>query len=101
MTSTTPVYVEIDKGLKTDAENILRQLGISPSSAIQAFYRQIVLTKSLPLELRPPTAKPTAIGSLSRAEVDKELAKGVASLQYGTTYTPAEVDAQLAKKYGL
>ncbi|MDE6405952.1 MAG: type II toxin-antitoxin system RelB/DinJ family antitoxin, partial [Lachnospiraceae bacterium] len=48
MANTTAVYARIDTGLKENAENILNQLGISPSSAIQMLYSQIVLTRGMP-----------------------------------------------------
>jgi addiction module RelB/DinJ family antitoxin len=101
MANTTAVYVRIDTGLKNNAENILNQLGISPSSAIQMLYSQIVLTRSLPLDLRLPSAKPTAIGGMSRTEVDAELMKGINSLKAGKTYTADEIDAELAKEFGI
>ena len=48
MANTTAVYARIDTTLKENAESILSQLGISPSSAIQMLYSQIVLTKGIP-----------------------------------------------------
>lgn len=99
MANTTAVYARIDSGLKENAENILSQLGITPSSAIQMLYSQIVLTKGLPLNLHLPTAKPTAIGDLTRAELDVELMKGVESLKSGKTYTVDEVDEMLSKEF--
>ena len=48
MANTSAVYARIDTNLKENAEGILAQLGISPSSAIQMLYSQIVLTKGLP-----------------------------------------------------
>jgi addiction module RelB/DinJ family antitoxin len=101
MANTTAVYARIDTGLKENAENILNQLGISPSSAIQMFYSQIVLTRGLPLDLRLPSAKPTAIGGMNRTEIDVELMKGIDSLKTGKTYTADEVDAELAKEFGI
>ncbi len=100
MANTTAVYARIDSGLKENAENILSQLGITPSSAIQMLYSQIVLTKGLPLNLHLPTAKPTAIGDLTRAELDVELMKGLESLKSGKTYTVDEVDEMLSKEFG-
>lgn len=99
MANTTAVYARIDTGLKESAEKILSQLGISPSSAIQMLYSQIVLTRGLPLDLHLPSEKPTAIGSMSRVELEAELAKGVESLKAGKTYTADEVDAELAKAF--
>ncbi len=45
--------------------------------------------------------KPTTIGNMSRAEIDAELMKGIDSLQFGKTYTADEVDAELAKEFGI
>ncbi len=101
MANTSPIYARIDTGLKENAENILSQLGISPSSAIQMLYSQIVLTKGIPFNLHLPSAKPTAIGGISRKELDAELMKGVESLKSGKAYTADEVDAELAREFGI
>ena len=101
MANTSAVYARIDTGLKENAENILSQLGISPSSAIQMLYSQIVLTRGLPLGLHLPSTIPTAIGGMNRDELDVELMKGIDSLNSGKTYTADEVDAELAKEFGI
>lgn len=101
MANTSAVYARIDTNLKENAESILSQLGISPSSAIQMLYSQIVLTKGLPLDLHLPLIKPTAGGGMSRAELDTELTKGMESLKSGRTYTADEVDAELAREFGI
>lgn len=99
--STSPVYARIDTELKENAESILSKLGITPSSAIQMLYSQIVLTNSLPLDLRLPVSKPTSIGDMTRDQIDVELTKGLNSLQKERTYTPEEVDAILAKEFNI
>lgn len=101
MANTSAVYARIDTELKENAEDILSQLGISPSSAIQMLYSQIVLTRGLPLNLSLPSVRPTAIGEMSYPELDAELMKGVNSLKSGKTYTTDEVDAELAKEFGI
>lgn len=101
MANTTAVYARIDTGLKENAENILSQLGISPSSAIQMLYSQIVLTKGIPFELRLPQQRPTAIGGMTQAQLDMELEKGMESLRTGKAVTADEVDARLAKEFGI
>ncbi len=101
MANTSAVYARIDTGLKENAESILSQLGITPASAIQMLYSQIVLTRGLPLDLRLPAAKPTALGALSRDELDAALMKGLESLKSGKTYTPDEVDTALASEFGI
>ena len=101
MANSSAVYARIDTNLKENAESILEQLGISPSAAIQMLYSQIVLTRSMPLDLRLPARKPTVIGAMSREEIDAELAKGMASLQNGKEYSAEEVDAVLAKEFHI
>lgn len=101
MANTSAVYARIDTELKENAESILQQLGISPSSAIQMFYSQIVLTRSMPLNLQLPTKRPTAIGGMTREELDRELQLGMDSIKAGRTYTLDEVDAIFAEKYGI
>ncbi|WP_300119114.1 type II toxin-antitoxin system RelB/DinJ family antitoxin [uncultured Enterococcus sp.] len=101
MANTTSIYARIDTELKENAEEILSKLGISPSSAIQMLYSQIVLTRGLPLHLYLPSATPTAIGAMTQTELDAELLKGIKSLKSGRTYTADEVDAQLSKEFGI
>lgn len=101
MANTSAVYARIDSGLKESAEGILQQLGISPSSAIQMLYSQIVLTRGLPLDLRLPSRKPVAVGAMTREELDAELMKGFESLKSGKAYSVDEVDAELAKEFGI
>jgi addiction module RelB/DinJ family antitoxin len=99
MANTSAVYARIDNDLKENAENILNQLGISPSSAIQMFYSKIVMSNGIPFELKIPDSKPTAIGSLSREQLDNELMKGIDSLKYGKVYSADEIDEEFAKEF--
>lgn len=101
MANTSAVYARIDTELKGNAEGILAKLGISPSSAIQMLYSQIVLHNGMPFDLRLPVVKPVAIGGMSRAELDAELTKGIESLASGGGYSVDEVDAELAKEFGI
>lgn len=101
MANTTPVYARIDTDLKNSAEEILSQLGISPSSAIQMFYNQIILKNGIPFDLRIPANKPLAIAAMNREQIDAELKKGIDSIKEGKIYSANEVDSVLAKEYGI
>lgn len=101
MAATSSVSVRMDASLKENAEQILNELGISASGAVQMFYRQIVLRRGLPFELTLPQAKPTAIGGMSREELDMELQKGMASLKAGQRVSADDVDRELAEEFGL
>ena len=99
MANTSAVYARIDTNLKDNAESILSQLGISPSSAIQMLYSQIVLKKGMPFKL--PSSKPLAVGAMTREQLDAELQKGVDSIKAGKVYSADEIDAALAKEFGI
>ena len=101
MANTSAVYARIDSTLKENAEGILQQLGISPSSAIQMLYSQIVLTRGLPLDLRLPSHTISTIGGMNRAELNAELQKGIDSLKSGKAYTLDEADAELNQEFGI
>ncbi|MBQ5985636.1 MAG: type II toxin-antitoxin system RelB/DinJ family antitoxin [Clostridia bacterium] len=98
MANTAAVYARIDSELKENAEGILHRLGISPSGAIQMLYSQIVLQGGMPFALKLPA--PTAVGGMTRAELDAELQKGVDSLRHGTL-TADEVDTALKEEFGI
>ena len=100
MANTSAVYARIDTGLKENAERILSKLGITPSSAIQMLYSQIVLKQGLPFDLKLHVSRPTAIGGMTRTEIDAELQKGIDSLKSGS-YTTDEIDAMMAEEFDL
>lgn len=101
MANTSAVYARIDTNLKNNAENILSQLGISPSGAIQMLYSQIVLKQGIPFDLKLPSSKPLAVGAMTREELNAELRKGVDSIKEGNVFSADEVDAVLAKEFGI
>ena len=95
------MYARIDAGLKENTEGILSRLGISPSSAIQMICSQIVLQKGMPFELRLHVTAPPAISAVSREALDRELSRGVESIRAGKTLSEYEVDAALAREFGI
>lgn len=101
MANTSAVYVRMDPALKETAEEILAQLGITSSGAVQMLYKQIILHRGLPFSLTLPDDRPVAVGGMSRAQIDAELSKGVESLQSGVRYSADEVDKELEREFGI
>lgn len=85
MAKSASVYARIDPALKEQAESILSALGIPTSNAIDMFFKQIVLKKGLPFEVRLPYEKPVSTGELTEEDLNAELEKGYADLQAGRT----------------
>lgn len=101
MANTTAVYARIDTNLKNNAEGILSQLGITPASAIQMLYSQIVLRNGIPFDLHLPTTRPSCVEEMSSEQLDIALQKGVDSIREGRVYSAEEVDAKLAEEFGV
>ena len=75
------LYARIEPDVKEQAESILSTLGIPASNAINMFYKQIILQRGLPFEVKIPSARPVDISALSEAEFHEELEKGYADVQ--------------------
>ena len=56
MAKTATIRARIEPDLKSDAETVLAQLGLSATQAITLLYRQLVLQRRLPFELVLPNA---------------------------------------------
>ena len=72
-TKSANLYARIEPDVKEKAESILSTLGISASSAINMFYKQIILQRGLPFEVKIPSARPVDISTLSEVEFNEEL----------------------------
>lgn len=101
MANSSSLYVRMDSGLKEGAENILKQLGITSSGAVQMFYQQIILHKGIPFDVKLPETRPVAIGGMSQQELDTELKRGMDSLEHGQRFSAEDVDRELAEEFGI
>ena len=54
MAKTATVNTRIEPDLKQEAEEIFAALGIKSSEAISMFYKQVVLRKGMPFDVRIP-----------------------------------------------
>ena len=60
-TKSANVYARIEPDVKEQAEGILAALGIPASNAINMFYKQIILQRGLPFEVKMPSARPVDV----------------------------------------
>ena len=95
---TSNLYVRIEPRVKKEAEAILSSLGISSSSAISMFYKQIVLHNGLPFDVRLPSSKIVSADKLTEEQFDEELEKGFADVQAGKTKDVAEVFQEIENR---
>lgn len=64
-TKTANLYARIEPDVKEQAESILATLGIPASNAITMFYKQIILNRGLPFEVKIPTQSPVNVAELT------------------------------------
>lgn len=95
------VYTRVDPETKEQAEAILNQLGIPMSNAIGMFLKQVVLQHGVPFDMRLTVAKPAAIGSMTKEQIDMELQKGMDDIAAGCVVSADEVEAEMKRLYGV
>ena len=91
----------LEPEIKEQAEKILSTLGIPASNAINMFYKQIILQRGLPFELKIPDRTPADISTLETDKLHAELKKGYADMKAGRTKDAKTVFADIRKDYGL
>ena len=95
------LYARIEPDVKEQAESILSALGIPASNAINMFYKQIILNRGLPFDVKIPTAGSADVPALSEAELNAELEKGYADVTAGRTKPARQAFADICKEYGI
>ena len=65
------INIRIDDDVKAKAESIFKKLGLTPTTAINLFYHQVIRTNSIPFELKaeiPNKATMAAIREVKEME---------------------------------
>lgn len=95
------LYARIEPEVKEQAEGILSALGIPASNAINMFYKQIILQRGLPFDVKIPSARPIDMSVLSEEELNAELEKGYNDMKTLKTKSANQVFADIRKDYDL
>ena len=98
MNKTANLYARIEPDVKEKAESVLDTLGISVSSAINMFYKQIILQQGIPFEVKIPKV-PEDAAKWTKERFDEELEKGYADMIAGRTRPATLVVSDIKKKY--
>lgn len=101
MAKSANLYARIEPDLKEQAESILLSLGIPASNAITMFYKQIVLQKGLPFEVKLPTTQFVDVSSITDAQLDAELEKGYADIVAGRSKDAKTVFESIRGELGV
>lgn len=69
MAKDATVSARVQSDIKTEAEEILKKLGIPVSVVINSLYRQIIFKHGVPFDLTIP-AEPVTLDSMTKEEFD-------------------------------
>lgn len=101
MAKTSNLYARIEPDVKEQAETILSALGIPVSNAINMFYKQIILQRGIPFEMKLPQGRMVDISRLTEEQLHDEIEKGYADVAAGRTIPAREAFDSLRRDYGL
>ena len=96
VTKTANVNVRIQENIKQQAEQILETIGIPRATAIDMFYRQIILNKGIPFLLTIPKSLP-ARDDMDEKTFNALMAKGYDQAVRGDSYPIDDVFEELER----
>lgn len=99
MAKTSNIFARVEPDVKEQAESVFEKLGIPMSNAISMFLRQVVIQQGMPFDVKLPQNRPLAMGSLTKAQFDAEIEKGLADLQAGRMSSAKDVRERMNKDY--
>lgn len=67
MSKTTTMNIRIEPNLKREVEEILSDLGMNISDAVTIYFKQIVLTDSIPLQIKRPKFNKETLAAIEEA----------------------------------
>ena len=68
MPKTTSMNIRIEPNLKKEVEEILNDLGMNISEAITIYFKQIVLTDSIPLQIKRSKFNKETLNAIKEAD---------------------------------
>lgn len=96
-TKSANVLARVEPETKEQAEAILSKLGIPASVVINALYKQIILTKSIPFPLSLPR-EPLTLDSMTAAEFNSIMETGLSQAKSDQSRPVNEVFAELRQE---
>jgi addiction module RelB/DinJ family antitoxin len=101
MSRTASIYARVKPNVKSEAESILEELGLSMSNAVELFLNQVVIQRGLPFDVKLSPKKPLVMSELTQQEFDSAISKGIEDIDNGRVYSSQEVRERMRNKYGI
>ena len=101
MSKSANVFTRVDPIVKAQAEMILEELGLSMSTAMGLFLKQIALQRGLPFEVKLPRNEPTSLSRLTDEEFDSMMDEAITSCKNGECSDFNEFQERIRKELDL
>lgn len=96
-TKSANVLARVEPEVKEQAESIMSKLGLPASVVINALYKQIILTKSIPFSLSLPI-EPTTLDSMTTEEFNSIMENGLSQAKSDQSRPVADVFTDLRRE---
>ena len=96
-TKSANVLARVEPEVKEQAESIMSQLGLPASVVINALYKQIIMTKSIPFSLSLPK-KPATLDSMTTEEFNSIMEAGLMQAKLNQSSPATNVIADLRRE---
>jgi len=81
MARTDNINIRIEPKLKKEVEETLNELGMNITDAVTIFFKQIIMTESIPFMIKKPRLNAETIKAIEDAEKGINLSKGYTDLE--------------------
>lgn len=100
MEKTATLNLRVNPQVKREAEEILQHLGLSMSSAMEIYLRQIILTGGIPFNIvLPDIPKTVNADKMSDSELERKLQEGYSQIKEGRTILAADAFEEFYKNH--
>ena len=99
-TRTANVTARVEPEIKEQAEAVMAKLGIPVSTAINMFYREIILWNGLPFRPSVPVNDLKARDEMTKEEFDQRMAVGLEQAKQGMASPADKVYSKLIGELG-
>ncbi len=100
-TKSATVLVRMEPKVKKQAEEVFTDLGMTPSTAVNVFYRQVIKYGGFPFEITTEQPSIPNLDEMTTAEIKEMLEESTKEIKAGKTKSASEVFAKLHKEFGF
>ena len=94
---TANVMARVEPEIKEQAEAIMNQIGIPASVVINALYKQIIMTRSIPFSLSVPNV-PLALDEMDKAAFDEMMLTGLNQAKANNSRKASDVFSEIRRE---